>query len=96
MQIVPQVTVKCTQCLKICQSQWALEIHARIHTGECPYPCPVLYCNRKFKQTSGQYSHLRRNHLVDTHKLALMWGDLRCHPSMQLGGPQLHESEFPK
>ena len=42
----------CKWCGRKCQSASALENHIRIHTGESLFPCPVLTCNRRFKQRS--------------------------------------------
>jgi hypothetical protein len=67
----------------------------RIHTGECPYPCPIEGCSRKFRQRSQQYSHLRRNHDLDTDKLAAMWNGLGNHPAMNEGGQAIPMQGLP-
>uniref|UniRef100_A0A1B6K961 BTB domain-containing protein n=1 Tax=Graphocephala atropunctata TaxID=36148 RepID=A0A1B6K961_9HEMI len=52
--------VQCKVCGKVLQSQASMQIHARTHTGECPYLCKV--CGRQFNVKSNFVRHMRTLH----------------------------------
>ena len=60
----------CPTCNKVCSSPVALRVHQMVHTGEKPYKCVELYCNRSFREKSALKKHYKRFHPDDLDNVA--------------------------
>ncbi|PVG01463.1 hypothetical protein CPB86DRAFT_686867, partial [Serendipita vermifera] len=50
---------KCMECGKAFPRPSALSTHMSVHSGEKPYPCPVVGCNKTFAVRSNARRHLK-------------------------------------
>ncbi|KAJ4435194.1 hypothetical protein ANN_23770 [Periplaneta americana] len=51
---------ECEECGKVFYKKRTLEVHSRIHTGECPHTCQI--CGLQFRQIGALHRHLRTVH----------------------------------
>ncbi|XP_060589060.1 sal-like protein 1 isoform X3 [Ruditapes philippinarum] len=63
--VTPLVTSHqlCIYCNRLMQSECALKVHMRIHTGEKPFKCHL--CNRAWAQKNNLTRHMRKVHNND-------------------------------
>ena len=60
----------CPTCNKVCSSPVALRVHQMVHTGEKPYGCVEVNCNRTFREKSALKKHYKRFHPNDLANVA--------------------------
>ncbi|XP_039763973.1 extensin-like [Pararge aegeria] len=77
----------CKECGKHFSRPWLLRGHARSHTGERPYDCPMPGCRKAFGDRSNLRAHLQ------THSVEKKFGCCRCDKTFALKSYLLKHQE---